>query len=99
MEYFTPEDMLDGYYRILDSVMHNLESAVQKFPPDREGIRKALKHLKSVMKKNIPRLEKVERMAAGKEETQLVRLAQRALETSNVALEGAEEGLEGKFSE
>ena len=99
LEYFTPEDMLDAYYHILNSVMLNLEDAVEKFPPDRGGIRKALKHLESVMKKNIPRLEKLERMAAAKEETELVGLILRAIDISNGALEGAEEALEGKFSE
>jgi len=99
LEYFTPEDMLDAYNQILKSVMLNLEDAVQKFPPDRGGIRKALKHLQGVMKKSIPRLENLERMAAAKEETEVVRLVRRAIELSNGALEGAEEALEGRFSE
>lgn len=99
MEYFTPEGMLDAYYHILNSVMLNLEDAVEKFPPDRGGIRKALKHLQSVIKKDLPKLENLKRMAAAKEETELVRLILRAIDISTVALEGAEEALEGRFSE
>ena len=62
LEYLTPEDMLDGYYRILNSVMFNLEDAAQAFPPDWGGIRKALKHLRDQMKKAIPQLEFMEKM-------------------------------------
>ncbi len=99
MEYRTPEDMLDDYYRILNSVMLNLEDATQNFPPDRDGIRKALKHLRDIMKKSIPKLEILEKMATEKQETELIRLISRAADISNGALEGAEEALEGKFSE
>ena len=99
LEYYTPEDMLDAYYHIVNSVMLNLEDAVEKFPPDRGGIRKALKHLQDVMKKNLPKLENLERMAAAKEESELVRLILRDIDISKVALEGAEEALEGRFSE
>lgn len=99
LEYLTPEDMLDGYYRILNSVMFNLEDAGQKIPPDRGGIRKALKHLRDQMKKAIPLLEFMEKMAAKKNETELTRLIRRAADISNGALEGAEYGLSDKFSE
>ncbi len=99
MEFRTPEDMLDDYYRILNSVMLNLEDAVQKFPPDRGGIRKALKHLRDIMKNSIAELEILEKMANEKQEAELLRLISRAADISNGALEGAEEALEGEFSE
>lgn len=99
LEYHTPEDMLDEYYRIVDSVMLNLEDAAQKFPPDKAGVRKALKHLRNVMKKSIPELETLKKIAAEKKDTELLRLIRRAADISNGALQGAEEALEGKFSE
>ena len=92
LEYHTTEDMLDEYYRIVNSVMFNLEDAAQKFPPDREGMTKALKHLRNIMKKTLPELETLEKIAAEKKDKELLRLIRRALE-------GAEEALEGKFSE
>ena len=46
-EFFTPEDMLAGYYRILESVMLNLEDAYQKTDAmERSKVQKALKTLK-----------------------------------------------------
>jgi len=99
LEYFTPEDMLDGYYRILNSVMLNIEDAAYKMPPDKGGIRKALKHLRNQMKKAVPELEHMEKTAVERNETELIRLIQRAAEISRGAMEGAEHALENKFSE
>jgi hypothetical protein len=99
LEYFTPEDMLDGYYKILNSVMFNIEDASRKIPPDRGGVRKALKHLESQMKKAVPELESMEKMAVDKNEPEMTRLIQRAIEISKGALEGAEQALADKFSE
>lgn len=99
LEYLTPEDMLDGYYKILNSVMFNLEDASEKFPPDRGGIRKALKHLRDQMKKMIPELEFMEIRAVEREDKEMARLIKRAKDLSNAALEGAEQALSDKFSD
>lgn len=99
LEYLTPEDMLDGYHRILTSIMFNLDDASRKIPADRSGIRKALKRLRDKMKEFIPRLQSMAKRAEDKKETGLKRLLEKAVEISDGALEGAEEALSGRFSE
>jgi hypothetical protein len=99
LEYLTPEDMIDGYYRILNSIMFNLDDASQKIPADRGGIRKALKRLRDKLQEFIPELQSMEERAAGENEAEMKRLIRRAVDISNSALEGAEQALSDKFSE
>ena len=68
LEFFTPEDMLDGYYRILNSVMLNLEDANEKPRPDSDGIRKALKELRKRAEKFLPQLELLQKIAEERED-------------------------------
>ena len=96
MEYFTPEDMLDGYYRILNSVMLNLEDANEKPRPDSDGIRKALKELRKRAEKFLPQLELLQKIAEEREDKELLRLIGRAVDITNGAFEGAKYALEDK---
>ena len=63
LEFFTPEDMLDGYYRILNSVMLNLDDANQKAVRDSNGLRKALKELRKRSKEALKKLDYLEKLA------------------------------------
>jgi len=89
LEYFTPEDMLDGYYRILDSVMSNLDNANQRAYGDGIGIQKALKELRKKTKESLRMLEFLEKLAKKQEKKELLRLIGRAMEITNGAHEGA----------
>ena len=96
LEFFAPEDMVDGYRRILESVMINLEDAYEKADPyEKEKVRSALKSLKSTMETALPRLEILRKIAEEKDRESLWDLATEALEISRAALEGAESGISG----
>ncbi len=93
MEFFTPEDMLDGYYRILRSVMYTLDDAFQKPGPDRERVGKALKTLKGSTEEMLKELEILKKIAEEKQKEELWNLANKAIDITNGAHEGAEYGL------
>ena len=96
LEYFTPEDMLDGYYRILNSVMFNLDDAYEKVNRDYNGLKKALKALKKSTEESLSELELLEKLAKEQNKTELLRLVRRAIEITNGAHEGAADALSEK---
>jgi hypothetical protein len=111
LEFFTPEDMLDGYYRIIKSIMVNLDdAAVHKpvlgrkdspsaDPRDWENrIRKALKDLKSSTEKDADELQILKKLAEEKRKEQLWKLVNDAIDITNGAHEGAEYGLSKRSS-
>ncbi len=93
-EFFTPEDMLDGYYRILESVMINLEDAYQNADQvEKPKVRKALKNLKQSTESAITRLEILKKIAEEKDKEALWDLMNRAIDISKGAHEGAVSGI------
>lgn len=94
LEFFAPEDMLDGYRRILESVMINLEDAYEKADPyEKARVRSALRSLKSTMESALPRLEILKKIVEEKDKEALWGLATEGLEISRAALEGADSGI------
>jgi hypothetical protein len=93
LEFFTPEDMLDGYYRILKSIMMNLDDAVQNPGTDRGAMGKALKNLKSSTEKAAEHLQILKKIAEDKKKEEFWNLANKAIEITNGAHDGAEYGL------
>jgi hypothetical protein len=93
LEFFTPEDMLDGYYRILKSVMMNLDEAFQKPGQDRRKLEKALKTLKGATEDGGKQLEILKKIAEEKQKEELWNLVNRAIDITDGAHEGAEYGL------
>jgi hypothetical protein len=93
LEYFTPEDMLDGYYRILKSVMINIDDAAQRPGTAPEAIKKALKHLKSSTEKAAEELQILKKIAEEKRKEEFWNLVNHAIEITQGAHEGAEYGL------
>ena len=93
LEFFTPEDMLDGYYRIMRSVMFNMDEAFQKGGPDRERLGKALKTLKGATENAGKELEVLKKIAEEKQKEELWNLVNKAIDITNGAHEGAEYGL------
>jgi hypothetical protein len=93
LEYFTPEDMLDGYYRILKSVMINIDDAAQRPPTTPDAVKKALKRLKSTTEKATEELQVLKKIAEDKRKEEFWNLVNKAIDITNGAHEGAEYGL------
>jgi hypothetical protein len=93
LEYFTPEDMLDGYYRILKSVMINIDDAAQRPGTTPAAIKKALKHLKSTTEKAAEELQILKKIAEDKRKEEFWNLVNNAIDITNGAHAGAEYGL------
>ncbi|MBM3790087.1 MAG: hypothetical protein FJW35_07015 [Acidobacteria bacterium] len=98
LEFFTVEDMLDGYYRIMRSVMLNLDGAAQKPGTDRGKMSKALKSLKSHTEKAEKELLVLKRLAEEKLLETVWNLVNRAIDIAKGAHAGAVEGL-SRFTE
>ena len=94
LEFFTPEEMLDGYYRILRSVMLNLDDAYQKPLADLSRIKGALKSLRKATDKAGKQLEILKRIAEEKRKEELWNLVNKAIDITEGAHEGAAYGLE-----
>jgi hypothetical protein len=93
LEFFTPEDLVDGYYRIIRSVMYNLDEASQKPKTDREKFGKALKSLKGATESAGKELDILKKIAEEKQKEELWKLVNNAIDITNGAHEGAEYGL------
>jgi hypothetical protein len=93
LEFFSTEDMLDGYYRIIDSVMMNLDAAYQDPQSDQARIRKALVLLKAETEKTGKSLEALKSMAEKMNKEGLWNLANKAIEITESVREGADYGL------
>jgi hypothetical protein len=93
LEFFTPEDMLDGYCRILKSVMTNLDASYQRGVPEREKVHRALKTLKGATETMGKELDILKKLAEEKKREELWNLVNRAIEITQGAHEGAEYGL------
>lgn len=93
LEFFSVEDMLEGYYGILKSVMFNLDDAAQNPRSDRGKLNKALKNLKSTTEKAAKDLKILKRMAEEKKTEEIWNLVTHAMEITDGAHEGAELGL------
>lgn len=98
LEFFRPEDMLDGYYRILNSVMLNLDGAYQEPGNDLNQIKDGLKSLKNTTDKTGKQLKILKRIAEDQKNEELWNLVNKAMDITEGAHEGAVYGLE-KISE
>jgi hypothetical protein len=107
LEFFTPEDMLDGYFRIIKSVMTNLDDAASHKPMLFNGksdssedpkdwqkrIGKALKNLQISTESAATQLQILKKLAEEKKKEELWNLLNNAIEITSGAREGAEFGL------
>ena len=94
LEFYTPEQMLDGYYRILRSVMMNLDAAYQNSDPRvRPQVHPALKNLKKSTEKALEQLGILKKIAEEKKNEELWNLVNKAIDITTGAHEGAEFGL------
>jgi len=93
LEFFTVQEMLDGYNRIIRSVMFNLDEAAEKPSTDRGKLNKALKNLKDGAEKATKDLDVVKKIAEEKKDEEVWNLTNQGLEITESAREGAETGL------
>jgi hypothetical protein len=93
MEFFSVEDMLEGYFLIIRSIMLNLDGAVQNPGTDRAKLEKALKALKDDAGRRSKDLEILKTMAEDRKMEQAWDLVNKAIEVTTGALEGSELGL------
>jgi len=96
MEFFSVEDMLEGYYQIVRSVMITLDDTYQKPGGDRTKLVKALKSLKEGTDRALKDLEIIKAIAEEKRLEEAWNLTNRALDITRGAREGAELGLAGQ---
>jgi hypothetical protein len=94
LEFFSVEEMIDGYYKIFDSIMFNLDDAFQNPGVDIGKVKKALKDLEKKTEQNREELEIIQKKAEEKELVQVWQLVEKALEINDGAHEGAQYGLE-----
>jgi hypothetical protein len=92
LEFFTPEEMVDGYYRILRSIMYLLDEAVER-PKEPERIAKALRNLKDRTERDLKSLQILKKVAEEKQKEELWNAVNQSLEIADGAHEGAETGL------
>jgi hypothetical protein len=93
LEFFSIEDLLDGYYRIIDSVMMNLDAAYQNPKSDQAKIRKALVLLKAQTENAEKALEAMKQMAEKMNKEEIWNLANKAIDITKSVREGADYGL------
>jgi hypothetical protein len=93
MEFFSVEDMLEGYYQIARSVMTNLDDAYQKPGGDRAKTGKALKNLKESTDRALKDLDIIKAIAEEKKLEDVWNLTNQAIDIARGAREGAELGL------
>jgi hypothetical protein len=93
LELFSPEDLLDAYYRILRSVMSNLDDADQKPGPEQAYVKNALTTLKDATENGAKELSVLKRLAEEQKKELLWNLVNKAIDINDGAHEGAEYGL------
>ena len=93
LEFFTVQEMLDGYFRIMRSVMVNLDEAAERPSTDRGKLNQALKNLKDATEKAAKDLAVIKKIAEEKKDEQVWNLTNQGLEITEGAREGAETGL------
>ena len=94
MEFYSRQEMLDDYYKIMDRVMLVVGDAFES-PRRRENIniKKALQTLKSESSANLKRLSALMKLAEEKDEEELWNSVNKALDITGGVLDGADEGL------
>jgi hypothetical protein len=93
LEFFSVEDMLDGYYSCLRSVMINLDDAFGKPGANSERLKKALKNLRSTTERADKDLAVLKKLAEEKRLEEVWNRVNEALDITRGAGEGAELGL------
>ncbi len=89
LEFFSVEDMLDGYYRILHAVMLNLEDAAGNPKTDPKKFQASMKNLRSATEAGGPQLEAFKKIAEEQRKEEVWKLTVKAIEINKGAHDGA----------
>ena len=94
LEFFSQEEMLDDYCKIIDNVMLVVGDAFES-PRRKENtnIKKALQTLKSESSGNLKKLAVLKNFSEEKRKKELLNRVNQAIEVTEDLLDGAEEGL------
>jgi len=93
LEYYSVEEMVEGYYRVIRSVMLNMDEALEKPNTDREKFGKALKALKETTERAAKSLEVLKKVAEEKRNEELWNLVNLSIDITQGAHDGAVLGL------
>lgn len=93
LEFYTYEEMLFAYTRALNAIMSNIDEKAELRTAPEKDIRKALKELEKGVSKFIPRLKELEGLIRTQKDEALADQYLEALETSDIAHQGALYGL------
>lgn len=93
LEFFSVEEMVDGYYRIVKSVMINLDDVFQRRDSDKSRLGKALKNLKDSTEWAGKALLALKKTAEDKRNEELWNVVNQAIDITSGAHEGAAFGL------
>jgi hypothetical protein len=96
LEFFSVEDMLDGYYRILHAVMLNLEDASKNPKTDLKKFQSAMKNLKTATEAAGKQLEGLKKITEEQRKEEAWKLISRAIEITKGAHDGAANSLTSK---
>ncbi|MBP1595363.1 MAG: hypothetical protein H6Q05_740 [Acidobacteria bacterium] len=96
LEFFSVEDMLDGYFRILRAVMMNIDDATSKPGTDPKKTEAALKNLKAYTEAALAQLVALKKVAEDQRREETWTLVGKAIEINNGAHDGAAEALSVK---
>jgi len=96
LEFFSVEDMLDGYFKILRAVMLNVDDATRKPGTDPKKIETALKNLKSYTESALSQLVALKKITEDQRREEAWTLVGKAIEINKGAHDGAAEALAGK---
>jgi hypothetical protein len=93
LELFTVEEMIDGYYRIMKSVMINLDDVYKRTDSDKTRLGRALQALKEGTEWAGKVLLSLKKTAEEKQKEELWNAVNQSIDIANGAREGAELGL------
>lgn len=97
LEFFSVEDMLDGYYKILHAVMLNLEDASRNPKTDQKKFQSAMKNLKAATEVAGRQLELLKKTTEDQRKEEAWKLIGKAIEITNGAREGAANAVSKKI--
>ncbi len=94
LEFFTVQEMIDGYCRIMKSVMANLDEAYERPDSDRAKLGKALKNVKDTTEWAGKILVSLKKTAEDKKDEDLWNSVNQAIDITGGVHDGVELGLQ-----
>ena len=93
LEFATPQEMIDAYYRIIRSIMFNVEEAFERPDTDPESLSQALKNLKKGGEKAAKDLNVLRKLCEEKRDAEAWNAVAECTKITSAAVEGAKLGI------